>query len=216
MGRRKKEPRSVHRDAIACAASVLFAEKGIVSTSMDDIAHAAGYSKATLYVYFANKDDIVHYFMLDSMKKLEACIAAALEQPTTRAQYDGICRELVRYQEQYPFYFQMTLETINIAVEAADVSSEEQEAYQVGEAINERIRAFLCAGIARGDLRPNIPAIDLVPTAFAYWGMLAGVIQLAANKTAYMQSRMHLSKEQFLQRSFDLLYQLIENRGETP
>ena len=47
MGRRKKEPRSVHRESIVSAASVLFMEKGIASTSMDDIAKAAGYSKAT-------------------------------------------------------------------------------------------------------------------------------------------------------------------------
>ncbi len=55
MARRKKEPRSVHRDNIASVASELFTERGISSTSMDDIAKAAGYSKATLYVYFATK-----------------------------------------------------------------------------------------------------------------------------------------------------------------
>ena len=54
MGRRKKEPRSVHRENIASAASSLFMEKGIRLVSMDDIAKAAGYSKATLYVYFEN------------------------------------------------------------------------------------------------------------------------------------------------------------------
>ena len=47
MGRRKKEPKSVHREKIATAASALFMEKGIAATSMDDIAKAAGYSKAT-------------------------------------------------------------------------------------------------------------------------------------------------------------------------
>ena len=54
MARRKKEPRSVHREKIASAASVLFMDKGIVATSMDDIAKAAGYSKATLYPNLPN------------------------------------------------------------------------------------------------------------------------------------------------------------------
>ena len=58
MGRRKKEPRSVHRENIVSAASALFLEKGIAAASMDDIAKAAGYSKATLYVYFENKEEI--------------------------------------------------------------------------------------------------------------------------------------------------------------
>ncbi len=38
MGRRKKEPKSVHRENIASAASILFMKKGIAATSMDDIA----------------------------------------------------------------------------------------------------------------------------------------------------------------------------------
>lgn len=40
MGRRKKEPRSVHRENIAAAAAGLFMEKVISQTSMDDIAKA--------------------------------------------------------------------------------------------------------------------------------------------------------------------------------
>lgn len=68
MARRKKEPRSVHRETIASAASVLFMERGITATSMDDIAKAAGYSKATLYVYFENKEEIVGFLVLGSMK----------------------------------------------------------------------------------------------------------------------------------------------------
>ena len=55
MGRRIKEPGQVHLEKIASAAERLFFCHGIESTSMNQIADAAGYSKATLYVYFANK-----------------------------------------------------------------------------------------------------------------------------------------------------------------
>ena len=97
MGRRKKEPRSIHRERIASAASVLFMEKSIAGTSMDDIAKAAGYSKATLYVYFENKEEIVGVLVLESMQKLYDYLSSALtQQETTRARYDGICRSLVQ------------------------------------------------------------------------------------------------------------------------
>jgi len=53
MGRRKKEPRSVHRENIAAAAAGLFMEKvdlikdvNAGTKKLDDIAKAAGYSKA--------------------------------------------------------------------------------------------------------------------------------------------------------------------------
>lgn len=68
MARRKKEPKSVHRENIAAAASKLFMEKGITATSMNEIAKIAGYSKATLYVYFENKEEIIGFLVLDSMK----------------------------------------------------------------------------------------------------------------------------------------------------
>ena len=59
MGRRKREPESTHRENIAMAAERLFYARGTEATTMNDIAKAAGYSKATLYVYFADKEEIV-------------------------------------------------------------------------------------------------------------------------------------------------------------
>ena len=55
MARRIKEERIVHQNRIAEQAGILFSQRGINNTSMDDIAKNAGYSKATLYVYFKNK-----------------------------------------------------------------------------------------------------------------------------------------------------------------
>lgn len=59
MGRRKKEAPEIHRETISFAAEHLFLQKGIEVITMDEIAKEAGYSKATLYVYFKNKEEIV-------------------------------------------------------------------------------------------------------------------------------------------------------------
>lgn len=204
MGRRKKEPRSVHREKIVSAASVLFMEKGIAQISMDDIAKAAGYSKATLYVYFENKEEIVGILVLNSMKKLDDSICAALMQhKTTKERYDGICRGLVQYQEEFPLYFKMVLDKINVDLEREDVLPEEKETYQIGEEINEKIKHFLVSGIEQGDLREDLA---LMPVIFNFWGMLSGIIQLAANKEEYIEQSMGLSKKQFLEYGFSLIY----------
>ncbi len=207
MGRRKKEPRSVHRENIASAASVLFMEKGIAETSMDDIAKAAGYSKATLYVYFENKEEIVGILVLGSMKKLYDYIASALaQQESTKSRYELICRGLVRYQEEFPFYFDMALSKINIDFENRDYLPEEKETYRVGEEINEKLRDFLTAGMENGELRDDL---EIMPAIFHFWGMLSGMIQLAANKEAYIEKAMGLSKGQFLDYGFSMLYRSI-------
>ena len=207
MGRRKKEPRSVHRENIVSAASVLFMERGIAATSMDDIAKAAGYSKATLYVYFENKEEIVGILVLNSMKKLYDYISSALIQhETTKARYDFICRGLVQYQEEFPFYFKMVLDKINIDFESQDYLPEEKETYQIGEEINEKIKIFLLSGIKKGDLRNDL---DIMPAIFNFWGMLSGIIQLAANKEEYIKKSMGLSKIKFLEYGFSLVYHSI-------
>lgn len=209
MGRRKKEPKSVHREKIASAASVLFMEKGIAATSMDDIAKAAGYSKATLYVYFENKEEIVSILALDSMKKLYNYIVSALEQQeTTKEQYHFICHGLIQYQEEFPFYFKMVLDKINIDFESHDCLPEEKETYQIGEEINEKIKEFLISGMEKGDLRSNL---KILPTIFNFWGMLSGLIQLAANKEEYIKKAMGLSKAEFLEYGFHMLYCSIVN-----
>ena len=207
MGRRKKEPRSVHRENIVSAASTLFMERGIAATSMDDIAKAAGYSKATLYVYFENKEEIVGILVLNSMKKLYDYISSALIQhKTTKARYDFICRGLVQYQEEFPFYFKMVLDKINIDFESRDYLPEEKETYQIGEEINEKIKTFLLSGMEKGDLRNDL---DIMPAIFNFWGMLSGIIQLAANKEEYIKKSMGLSKNEFLEYGFSLVYHSI-------
>lgn len=207
MGRRKKEPRSVHRENIVSAASVLFMEKGIAAASMDDIAKAAGYSKATLYVYFENKEEIISLLVLSSMKKLDDYISAALvQQETTRTKYDFICRGLIQYQEEFPFYFKMLLDKINIDFESHDYLPEEKETYQVGEEINEKLKRFLRSGMEKGDLRSDL---KIMPAIFSFWGMLSGIIQLAASKEEYIQKSMGLSKKQFLEYGFSIIYDSI-------
>ena len=207
MGRRKKEPRSVHRENIVSAASALFMERGIAATSMDDIAKAAGYSKATLYVYFENKEEIVGILVLNSMKKLDDYISSALIQhEATKARYDFICRGLVQYQEEFPFYFKMVLDKINIDFESKEYLSEERETYQIGEEINEKIKNFLLSGMEKGDLRNDL---DIMPAIFNFWGMLSGIIQLAANKEEYIKKSMGLSKIEFLEYGFSLVYRSI-------
>ncbi len=207
MGRRKKEPRNVHRENIASAASDLFMKKGIAATSMDDIAKAAGYSKATLYVYFENKEEIVGILVLGSMKKLYDYIDSALaQQESTKSRYELICRGLVQYQEEFPFYFDMVLSKINIDFENRDYLPEEKETYLVGEEINEKLRDFLTAGMENGELRDDL---EIMPAIFNFWGMLSGMIQLAANKEAYIEKAMGLSKGQFLDYGFSMLYRSI-------
>ena len=48
------------REAILRAATRVFAEKGFFNSKVADIAKAAGVADGTVYLYFKNKDDVLH------------------------------------------------------------------------------------------------------------------------------------------------------------
>ena len=53
--KRKIQLADFNRTVILTTANTLFLSRGIESTTMDEIAHEAGFSKTTLYTYFDNK-----------------------------------------------------------------------------------------------------------------------------------------------------------------
>lgn len=211
MGRRKKEYPNFHRDCIAKAAKQLFMEKGILATTMDDIAKTAKYSKATLYVYFRNKEEIIGALALESMTLLHRRIGGAIAGcDNTRDCYQAICRELTIYQQEFPLYFDLVLEEINVDFDAPCALPVDQAIFRVGELIAGEIAEFLHKGILEKVLRADI----LVPqTVFLFWASLSGIIKMAEKKQHYIQKTMGFTKQQFLDVSFDTLFRSICNEG---
>lgn len=212
MGRRKKEPESAHRDNIAAAAECLFAQKGLQGTTMDDIAREAGYSKATLYVYFANKEEIVGALVLKSMKLLRNCLSRAVFEPgTAKEKYDRICHALMHYQAQYPLYYTLSLGEINVDFENATHLPVEKEIFDVGEQINRTLFAFMQA---ETDIGKNQSETQILQTVFWFWATLSGLIQMASAKQAYLEQYLGTTKQQFLEDGFDRLYRVISTEDD--
>lgn len=60
------------REAILRAATSVFAEKGFFNSKVADIAKAAGVADGTVYLYFKNKDDVLHSIFDRAMDKFIA------------------------------------------------------------------------------------------------------------------------------------------------
>ena len=84
---RRKEARP---EEITAAALALFVERGFANTRLDDVASRAGISKGTLYLYFANKEELFKAVVR------EALVARLVEFRGEIERYQGSAFELLR------------------------------------------------------------------------------------------------------------------------
>jgi AcrR family transcriptional regulator len=84
---RRKEARP---QEVLAAALDLFVERGFASTRLEDVARQAGVSKGTLYLYFANKEELFKAVVRESIVPIIG------EAEDTIAHFDGPSDELMR------------------------------------------------------------------------------------------------------------------------
>lgn len=204
---RKKELADFHRESILEVAEVLFEIKGIEKTTMNDIARVADYSKATLYVYFENKEEIVSCIIWKSMKMLYDRIQRSVNKDNDLFEkYYGICNELTSYCDEYPLYFETVLQEINVDFENQNTPSVFRDIFDLGELINEELAVFFQDGIQQSILRPDLQIKQVV---FIFWSSLSGIIHMAFKKQKYIEQTMGVTKQEFLKYSFDTLLRSI-------
>lgn len=211
MARRKKALAEFHRDQIAGAARLLFEQNGIGRTTVDEIAKTAEYSKATLYVYFKNKEEIVEYLVLESMQELYGRMERAIGlDGDLISGYGLICRELAAYRREQPVCFDLILNKIRIVRTEEEGPEIPALIYQTGEEINRLIGGFLEEGIRQGVFREDL---RIPQTVFLLWSSLAGMIRMADEKREYIESSMGCSSEEFMEYGFDCLLRSIKKEG---
>lgn len=91
VGRRERKKR-LTRDRLEEAAQRLVAQRGYDSTTIDDIARAAGVSPRTFFRYFATKDEVVIGDQVEALDSLHSAMENALASDET-----GIADALVTF-----------------------------------------------------------------------------------------------------------------------
>jgi len=90
----KPEPRWVRRkdarpEEITAAALMLFVERGYANTRLEDVAAQAGVSKGTLYLYFANKQELFKAVVREGLVSPISEVRGMIDQ------YDGRAFDLL-------------------------------------------------------------------------------------------------------------------------
>ena len=131
------------------AAADLIAARGLANTKVEDIAAASGVPKATLYYYFAGKDEILSFLLRDSLALLAREVADAADAPGLgRDRLAGVITVQIGHTINRPGSSRALVGDLGRAIRLPELATAAQEAFY------DPIARVLHAGASDGSLRP--------------------------------------------------------------
>ncbi len=178
---RRREEKEQRREEIVDAAEVVFMRQGFATAKMEDVAKAAGVSRALVYLYFRNKEELYFAICVRALKLLrERFTAAAAQAPTGFDQIYAIGREYVRFAADSPGYFLALSHLESHSPGEVAAGSIEREALDAGKAVHAVTIAAIEQGRRDGSVRTD--SGDALLLALSLWAFSHGTIQLAITK----------------------------------
>lgn len=174
--RRKQLRIGRRRSEILDAAKQVFLAHDFAAVTIDEIAEAAGFSRATIYLYFKSKQEVYTGVLLRDLDRMISGLTEALNRA------DTVRNNLYRMSTSYMNFFRIHPEyftTLSFFFFPGRKESLPDEAAQTIEnrladgisAIEEAIRL----GIERGEARP----VDARAATLSLWGQWMGNAYLA-------------------------------------
>ena len=147
--------RDFRRDQIMDTARRLFGERGTTDVSMDEIAAEAGVARSTVYVYFANRDDLLRacvQSMYDRMTDTIAVVVADDASPAERLR--GLILGLLERIDESPAFFRLAMATQATPGEGSAAVG--GALMMIGLDMIRVLDELVLAGVAAGDFRADL------------------------------------------------------------
>ncbi len=133
---------------------------------MEDIASASGIPRATLYYYFAGKDDVLAFLLRSMLDDLRVSVATALEvEGDTHTRLRAVMRAQFGHLAANPAAAQLLIMNLGRAGRISTISS------GIDDGFHAPVRQILTDGVAAGDLVD----VDVDVTAAALFGAVTVV-----------------------------------------
>ena len=154
------------RQKILEEALALVSREGVQGVTMRALAQKLGYSPATIYLYFRNKEDLFQEIARHSAARLMEATEVCVDMPDAAAARDLFARAFVGFAFANPHLYQI-LATADITPYLADRSLEAP-----GRRLVDRYRDIYARGARSGQLRSKNPEHDVMID----WSLLHGFI----------------------------------------
>ena len=186
IAERRQEEKDRRRTEIVDAAEALYAESGWDSITMDQVARQARLSRALLYVYFRDKEDLLFALVERSLEALRDRFVAAQEGHSRGIdEVAGIGRAYLAFSRETPHYFDACARFQAHHTVCTEPHANEIACMSTGHRVHEVIVASLNRGVADGSVRSDLG--DPYLTALSLWAFCHGVIQIASTKAGQIE-----------------------------
>jgi AcrR family transcriptional regulator len=208
IAERRGEEKERRRVEILDAAEALYAKKGWDALTVDQVARSARLSRALVYVYFRDKEELLFAIGERAMRLLrDRFIDAAAGHAPGMDKVEAIGRAYMGYAYEFPHYFDFCSRFQAHSV-SIDPGSHEGACRTAGdEAIGVVVQAIE-AGIRDGSIRPDIGEPVLFATTL--WAFTHGIIQLAMAKGSDL-ARFGIAIPEFSNYALGLLRTVAQN-----
>jgi len=206
---RRGEEKERRRAEILDAAEALYANKGWDALTVDQVARSARLSRALVYIYFRDKEDLLFAIGERAMRLLHDRFKAAIAG-TARGmdQVDAIGRAYMGYAHEFPHYFDFCTRFQSHSMET-DSSTNEGACEVAGDQVLGTVVQAIETGIRDGSIRADIG--DPLLFALTLWAFTHGIIQIAMAKGSDL-ARRGVAVQDFSNYAFQLLRGAAESK----
>jgi TetR/AcrR family transcriptional regulator len=208
LAERREEEKERRRAEILDAAEALYAKQGWDALTVDQVARSARLSRALVYVYFRDKEELLFAIGERAMRLLrDRFIEAAASHASGLEQVVAIGQAYMAYANEFPHYFDFCSRFHAHSV-AIDPGSHEGACQAAGDQAIGAVVQAIEAGVRDGSVRPDAGPPVLLATSL--WAFTHGIIQLARAKGDDLE-RFGIAIPEFSSYAFGLLRSLAQS-----
>jgi AcrR family transcriptional regulator len=152
----KEVIRDFRRDQVIDVARRLFGERGTTDVSMDEIATEAGVARSTVYVYFANREELLRACLKRMHTQLQDAIARSWDDDADPARrLELLVEEMLARIDDNTAFFRLALVSPGTSTQGSEAVGAELALISLD--IARLIHDLYEDGVKAGDFRPMDP-----------------------------------------------------------
>lgn len=214
VSERKEREKQRRLDSILEAAEKLFFKKGLLNTTIDDIAKAAELSKGTIYLYFKCKELIFIGIDLKGTLILKDYFQQAVSQDINGLEKSkAIGKAYFEFARKYPHYFAAMNYADRIDSDVMKSLMDEDIVRQCKTVELEVMQILIDAlseGIDDGSIRSDVNPLE---TSILLWALSNGVFQMHFNRSDEFSHFENVEPDFLISNFYDFMHHSLANPG---